>query len=164
MPIEVWFLVLLGAVLLMAELVRISRRKGGMPGARQPKRRRRQRAAATGKRQKPRRQTNYFLAPREPDVMAGTLFDLLAEILNQGQMLAFSDIIVSGEMTRRYIERLATHEATTPTAEKLAFYNEAMEVNRYSDAERAFVAEVIRRRADKQYKLLEIHRNMDKIL
>ncbi len=167
MNLETWFLVLLGAVLLMTELVRIARR-GSSSGTAPAKRRRRKRApsgtAPASKGRSPQARANYALAPRQPDVMAGALFDLLAEILNHEQMVAFSDIVLSGEMTRRYIERLGTREATAATAEKLAFYNEAMDVNGYGGAERGRVAEVIHRRADKQHKLLEIHRNMDKIL
>ncbi len=163
MSVEYWFLALLAAVLVMAELVRIARR-GSLPGAPLAKRRRPKSAADGGKRPSPRPQANYALAPREPDVMAGALFDLLAEILNHEQMVAFADLVTSGELTRRYIVKLAGLAATAASAEKLAFYNEAMDVNGYGGAERARVAEVIRRRADKQYKLLEIHRNMDKIL
>ncbi len=162
MSVEYWFLTLLAAVLVMAELVRIARR-GGLPGARPAKRRKPGSATGDGERPGSRPQVNYALAPREPDVMAGALFDLLAEILNHEQMVAFSDLVTSGELTRRYIAKLACLEATAAAAEKLAFYNEAMDVNGYGGAERARVAEVIRRRADKQYKLLEIHRNMDKI-
>jgi hypothetical protein len=163
MTLETWFMILLGAVLLMAELVRITRRSRTSDAPRAP-RRKRKGAAKTGKVRSPKAQANYALAPRQPDVMAGALFDLLAEILNHGQMVAFSDIVLSGEMTHRYIVRLGTREATAAAAEKLAFYNGAMDVNGYGGAERGRVAEVIRRRADKQYKLLEIHRNMDKIL
>lgn len=162
MTVEAWFLVLLAAVLLMAELVRITRRRS-LPGAPPANRRGSKSTAADGERHRPRAQANYALAPRKPDVMAGTLFDLLSEILNHDQMVAFADIVISGEITRRYIERLARGEATAATAEKLAFYNAAMDVNGYGGAERARVAEVISRRADKQSKLLEIHRNMDKI-
>ena len=163
MSVEYWFLALLAAVLMMAELMRMTRR-GNLPGATPSKRRRPGRATGSGKHPSPRPQANYALAPREPDVMAGTLFDLLAEILNHDQMVAFSDIVISGEMTCRYIEKLAGLEVTAAVAEKLAFYNEAMDANRFGGAQRIRVAEVIRRRADKQYKLLEIHRNMDKIL
>ena len=75
-------------------------------------------------------------------------------------------VVADSRMPRdgRYIERLGTREATAATAGKLAFFNEAMDVNGYGGEQRGRVAEVIRRRADKQYKLLEIHRNMDKIL
>lgn len=162
MSVEYWFLILLAAVLLMAELVRMTR-SGNLPGATPVKRRRPEGAAVAGEHNRPRAQANYALAPRKPDVMAGTLFDLLAGILNYDQMVAFADIVISGETTSRYIERLARGEATAATAEKLAFYNTAMDVNGYGGAQRARVAEVISRRADKQSKLLEIHRNMDRI-
>jgi hypothetical protein len=163
MTIETWFMILLATVLLMSELVRLSRNSRSSGAPRAP-RRMRKRAAKTPKREQNQTQVSYALAPKEPDVMAGTLFGLLAEILNHGQMVAFSDIVLSSEMTRRYIERLGTREATAATAGKLAFFNEAMDVNGYGGEQRGRVAEVIRRRADKQYKLLEIHRNMDKIL
>ncbi|MBW7995637.1 MAG: hypothetical protein FVQ81_03480 [Candidatus Glassbacteria bacterium] len=156
MAVEIWFLILLGAVLLTAEMVRIAgRRNAGSRPARA--------AGKSAGRAGVRKMANYKLAPREPDVMAGALFGLLAEILNHGQMTAFADLVTSSEMTARYIDRLAAREATAGVAEKLAFLNEAMDLNGYGGAERARVASVLKSRADNQYKLLEIHRNMDKI-
>ena len=160
MSVEIWLIALLVAVLLMAELVRISRNSaqegGPRTGSRKSGRRAARRSATPG--------ANYRLAPREPDVMAGALFDLLAEILSYEQMIKFAGIVTSSEMTERYIGLLASREATRQVAKKLAFYNEAMDLNGYTGAERERVSAVMKRRADKQYKLLAIHKNLDKIL
>ena len=161
MAVEIWLLILLGAVLLMAEIVRIASRRNA--GSR-PARAAGKSAGRAGVRKMANSRANYKLAPREPDVMGGALFGLLAEILNHGQMTAFADLVTSSEMTARYIDRLAAREATAGVAEKLAFLNEAMDLNGYGGAERARVASVLNSRADKQYKLLAIQRNMDKIL
>jgi hypothetical protein len=160
MAVEIWLIALLVAVLLMGELVRISRNsaRNGSPGGRS----RKSGGRAVRKRSIPG--ANYKLAPREPDVMAGALFDLLAEVLSHQQMTKFAGIVTSSEMTERYISLLAAREATRQVAKKLAFYNEAMDLNGYTDAERARVSSVLTRRADKQYKLLAIHKNFDKIL
>ena len=161
MSVEIWFIVLLVAVLLMAELVRITRDNPNAMGKRS---RRERKAVARSAKRAATSGANYKLAPREPDVMAGALFDLLAEILSYEQMISFAGIIVTSEMTERYIGILAAREATRHFAKKLAFYNEAMDLNGYTDEERARVSAVIKRRADKQYKLLAIHKNLDKIL
>jgi len=156
MSVEIWLIALLVAVLLMAELVRISRKAEPRSGGRKSGQRAAKRKATPG--------ANYRLAPREPDVMAGALFDLLAEVLSYEQMIKFAEIVTSSEMTERYIGLLASRESSRQTAKKLAFYNEAMDLNGYTGAERARVSAVISRRADKQYKLLAIHKNLDKIL
>ena len=160
MTLFIWLIALLVAVLLMGELVRISRGHSHETG--RPRKKGRGAGARTRKVSSPG--ANYKLAPREPDVMAGALFDLLAEVLNYQQMTSFAELVTSSAMTERYIDLLAAREATRQVAKKLAFYNEAMDLNGYTDAERARVSDVMKRRADKQYKLLAIHKNLDKIL
>lgn len=162
MHLEIWFLILLGAVIVMAEIVRMARRSSSGPAGRRG-------SARTPGGRKVRRHAsragaNYRLAPRDPEVMAGAMFDLMAEILNYDQMSSFAEFVASPELTDRYVARLAGRQSTRAVADKLAFFNEAMEANGFTAEDRVRLSRALQRRAEKQYKLLEIHKNLDKIL
>jgi len=154
---EYWILILIGVVLVMAELLRwlnkSSRRRKTVPPA-----------AGSGRIMPPSPDINYSLAPRHPEVMAGALFELLSQILNYDQLSAFAALVASPEMTDRYIERLASRKSTSKIAKQLAFLCDSMKANAFSEQERGEVSTALQRKADKEYKLLQIHKNLDKII
>jgi len=153
---EIWLIVLAVIVLVMAEVLYwlkgIRRNAPASPSTPSPGRLR----IGT-----PR--MNYDLAPKDPDVMAGFLFDLLSQKLNYKQMLAFAELVASPELTSRYIQRLASRSSTAALARQLAFLCESMEVNGFTPAQRAQVSESLLHKANKEYKLLKIHKNLDKL-
>lgn len=153
---EYWLLALIVVVLLMAEVLRLLNRsrKGGKKYSSAP---------AANKKFTASRRVNYALAPRDPEVMAGALFEQLSQILNAQQLSAFASLVTSPEMTDRYIERLASRQSTAAIARQLAFLCDSMEANGYTASDRATVANALQRKADKEYKLLQIHKNLDKI-
>lgn len=153
---EYWVLILIGIVLVMAELLRWlnrsrRRKKTSLP------------AAGSGRIMPPPAGINYSLAPRHPEVMTGALFDLLSQILNHEQLSAFANLVASPEMTDRYIERLAQRKPTAKIAKQLAFLCDSMKANGFTEQDRILVSTALQRKADKEYKLLQIHKNLDKI-
>ncbi|MEA1997525.1 MAG: hypothetical protein U9N45_07785, partial [Gemmatimonadota bacterium] len=64
---------------------------------------------------------NFRLAPRDPEVMAAVLYDLLSQRLSYQQMLAVCEFVASPEMTGRFIERLASRKDTSSLANQMAF-------------------------------------------
>lgn len=150
-------LVLLALILVMAVVLAVMRGRAAAPraGGRKPR-------GASGARRAPARTMSYHLAPKNPDVMAGMLFELLAARLNFNEMTAFADLIGSPAMTERYLERLASG-SNPEFADQVAFLCRAMQVHGYSDDERMRVSEAIAARARKERKLLEIQKNLDKI-
>ena len=159
MSLDYWALVLIIVVVVMAETLRLvyaGRRraeKGSLksgPGS--------SATPISGAR------ANFSLAPRDPEVMTGALFELLSQKLNYEQLKAFAGLVASAEMTDRYLARLATGQSTGAFARSLAFLCESMKVNGFTDQQRALVSAALERKADKEYKLLTIHKNLDKIL
>ena len=106
---------------------------------------------------------NYALAPKNPDVMAGALFELLSMKLSFKEINAFADLVVSPEMMDRYINHLYARSSLAQFAEKVAFLSKSMEINRFTDSDRARVANALRHKASKEYRLLEIQKNLDNI-
>ena len=153
---ELWLLILIVIVLVMAEALHLlnMHRKPSKRYSRKISRRSRKGNAGT----------NYHLAPRNPEVMAGALLALLSLKLNYEQMTAFADLVASPELTARYIERLAARRSTAGFARQLAFLCDSMEVNGFTPEDREIVSAALKRKADNEYKLLQIHKNLDKIL
>lgn len=159
MSLEYWALILIIVVVVMAETLRLVYAGGRRSGRGGPGTSPNSAAAYTGG---PR--ANFSLAPRDPEVMAAALFELLSQKLNYEQMKAFAGLVASAEMTDRYLARLASGQSTGALARSLAFLCEAMKFNGFTDAQRAVVSAALERKADKEYKLLTIHKNLDKIL
>jgi len=153
---EYWVLILIGIVLVMAELLRWLNRSSSRGKTSYQ-------AAGSGRITPPPSGANYSLAPRQPEVMAGALFELLSQILNYEQLSAFSDLVTSAEMTDRYIQRLASRKSTAKIAGQLAFLCDSMKANAFTDQDRGEVSTALQRKADKEHKLLQIHKNLDKI-
>jgi hypothetical protein len=161
-----WLTVLIIAVVLMAFALALlphiehalKRSKSGRSGKQKSG------SGATGRGVKSAGPVNYALAPKMPDVMAGALFELLSMKLSFKEINAFADLIVSPEMIERYIDHLSARSSLTQFAKKVAFLSKSMEVNRFTDGDRARVANALRHKASKEYKLLEIQRNLDDIL
>jgi hypothetical protein len=150
---ETWLIILVIAVLVMAEFLRIIGKGGKTP----------RKGFARYLRREPSRNVNYRLAPRNPEVMAGALFDLLTRKLNYEQMLAFGELVTSSEVTRQYVNRLAERKATESLALELAFLAESMEANGFTPEQRVQVSEALLRKTRNEYKLLKIQKNMDKL-
>ncbi|MBN2289695.1 MAG: hypothetical protein JXQ83_10220 [Candidatus Glassbacteria bacterium] len=106
---------------------------------------------------------NYGLAPKNPDVMAGAMFELLSLKLNFKEITAFADLVISEEMTARYLDRLAARSSLAKFARNLAYLCNSMKFNGFTPEDRARVAEALRVKARKEYKLLEIQKNLDNI-
>ena len=153
---EYWVLIFIGIVLVMAELLRWLNRSRRRRKTSHP-------AAGSGHIMPTPAGINYSLAPRHPEVMAGALFDLLSQILNYEQLSAFANLVASPEMTDRYIERLAPRKSTAKIARQLAFLCDSMKTNGFTEHDRGVVSTAFQRKADKEYKLLQIHKNIDKI-
>ncbi len=159
---EAWVVFLLLAVLVMAESLRLAGRNRNeeritrAEGAVRRFDRRNPNYTRWGR-------FNYGLAPRNPDVMAGALFSTLSSRLGYEQMLAFAELVVSPELTDRYLERLADAPGNGTTSRQLAFLCGAMEANGYTPEQRARVSEALEARARKEYKLLKIHKSLHKI-
>ncbi|MEA2063459.1 MAG: hypothetical protein U9P14_07175 [Gemmatimonadota bacterium] len=153
---EPWVLILLMLIALMAFAVpllhAISRSGTRVAGTR-----------ACGNSSSPASPVNYRLAPRHPDVMAAALFELLSTRLGFDEITAFSDLVISAELTGRYLNRVSARPKLAQFAENLAFLCRSMEVNGFSDSDRARVSEALHSKASMEYKLLQIHKNMDKI-
>ena len=154
---EYWVLILIGIVVVMAELLRWLNKSSR-------RRKTSYQAADSGRIRPPATGANYSLAPRQPEVMAGALFELLSLILNYDQLSAFAALVTSAEMTDRYIERLSSRKSTAIIAKQLAFLCDSMKANSFSERDRGEVSTTLQRKADKEYKLLQIHKNLDKIL
>ncbi|HUU27426.1 MAG TPA: hypothetical protein VM123_06410 [archaeon] len=160
---EIWLIALIVVILVMAEVLRTLSKRGRAAGW-------------TGKRPSrgaffhPGRgaytsdiRVNYALAPRAPEIMAAALFDLLSRKLNYEQMLVVSELIASPSLTGQYIERLASRSSTVDLAEQLAFLSNSMEANGFTPEERLKVSEALVKKTNREYKLLKIHKNMDKL-
>ncbi|MFH1071289.1 MAG: hypothetical protein V1794_16850 [Candidatus Glassbacteria bacterium] len=158
MRLEYWLLILIAVVLAMAEVLRLMH-VGGGSGRSGAKAFRPSGAAPAGG-----SPLNYSLAPRDLEVMAAALFELLSQKLNYEQLKAFAGFVVSPEMTDRYVARLAANQTTEGLARGLGFLCDSMKVNGFTDSQRAQVSAALDRKADKEYKLLAIHKNLDKIL
>ena len=92
------------------------------------------------------------------------MLELLSLKLNYEQMSAFAELVASPELTARYLERLAARRNTAGFARQLAFLCDSMEVNAFTPEDRALVSSTLKRKADNEYKLLQIHKNLDKIM
>ena len=153
---ETWLTVLIIAIILMAVALAWLQRMGrgvkdsktGAPG--------RHKAGRSGA-----GPVNYLLAPRHPDAMAGALFELLSRKLSFKEITAFVELVISPEMTTRYLERLSAKTSLAKFAEGLAFLCNSMEVNGFTPEQRARVAEALRHKTRKEYKLLEVQKNLD---
>jgi len=104
---------------------------------------------------------NYALAPKHPDVMAGALFELLSRKLSFKEITAFVDLVISPELTARYIDRLSAKSSLAGFAEGLAYLCNSMEANGFTEQQRARVAQALLHKARKEYKLLEIQKNLE---
>lgn len=109
------------------------------------------------------RSVNYSLAPRNPEVMAGMLFELLSTHLGFEEMLSFAELVSSPEMTARYLERLASKPSLAELAGQLEFLCRGMEAHDFRQAERLQVSQSLVAKANNEAKLLRIHKNLDKI-
>ena len=153
---EYWVFILIGIVLVMAELLRWLNKSS-------LRRKTSYRASNSGRLTPPPSGKNYSLAPRQPEVMAAALFELVSQILNYEQLSAFAALVASAEMTDRYIERLSSRKSTAKIARPLAFLCDSMKANAFTDHERGEVSTALQRKADKEHKLLQIHKNLDRI-
>jgi hypothetical protein len=165
--LETWLTVLIIAVILMAAAMAWLSHSGRAAGGSKPGSAGRYkpgagssgRLSATGG--KPAEPANYGLAPRHPDVMAGALFELLSLKLSFKEITAFADLVISPEMTARYLERLAAKASLVKFADNLGYLCRSMEVNGFTPEDRTRVADALRHKARKEYKLLEIQKNLD---
>lgn len=159
---EEWlFIILLAVVMVMAVVLSLINSRGRAAAAR----------AAGGPETGPRSANgaprgplppalaNYHLAPKNPEVMAAAIFELLSRKLSFQEMLAFADLVHSQELTRRYIETLGSGAL----ASGLAFLCESMVANGFSEQDRLSVSAALRQKTSHEYKLLKIHKNLDKL-
>ena len=107
--------------------------------------------------------TNYALAPKNPDIMSAALFELLSTKLGFNELIAFSDIILHPPMLVKYLNALKEKQGMKEFAEGLEFLCRSMTVNGFGDDARIRVAEGLRRKANNEFKMLKIQKNMDKI-
>ena len=106
---------------------------------------------------------NYALAPKNPDIMAAALFELLSTRLGFNELVAFADIMLHPPMLIKYLNALKEKPGMQEFADRLEFLCRAMSAHGFSEAQRAGVAEALRRKANNEFKMLKIQKNMDKI-
>lgn len=106
---------------------------------------------------------NYALAPKNPDIMAAALFELLSTRLGFNELVAFADIMLHPPMLEKYLNALKVKPEMQEFADGLGFLCRAMNAHGFSEAQKAGVAEALRRKANNEFKMLKIQKNMDRI-